>query len=87
MEIVADLKRNSPPVNGTSNVITKRLQFNTFFPQVRNRRRECEIASKCTKTAGQVLASIAEQTATPVLVTYFEGVKTDACSSLLLFSQ
>ena len=54
---------------------------------MRNRRRECEIASKCTKTAGQVLADIAEQTVTPVLVTYFEGVKTDVCSSLLLFSQ
>ena len=54
---------------------------------MRNRRRECEIASKCTKTAGQVLADIAEQTVTPALVTYFERVKTDACSSLLLFSQ
>ena len=42
---------------------------------MRNRRRECEIASKCTKTAGQVLADIAEQTVTPVLVTYFEGAK------------
>ena len=52
---------------------------------MRNRRRECEIASKCTKTAGQVLADIAEQTVTPVLVTYFEGAKLDACSSLLLF--
>ena len=52
-----------------------------------NRRRECEIASKRKKTAGQVLADIAEQTVTPALVTYFKGVKTDACSSLLLFSQ
>ena len=45
---------------------------------MRNRRRECEIASKCTKTAGQVLVDIAEQTVTPVSVTYFEGVKTVA---------
>ena len=42
---------------------------------MRNRRRECEIASKCTKTAGQVLANIAKQTVTPALVTYFEGAK------------
>ena len=42
---------------------------------MRNRRRECEIASKCTETAGQVLADIAERTVTPALVTYFEGVK------------
>ena len=39
------------------------------------------------KIAGQVLADIAEQTVTPVLATYFEGAKTDGCSSLLLFSQ
>ena len=52
---------------------------------MRNRRRECEIASKCTKTAGEILADIAEQTVTPALVTYFEGVKKDTCSSLLLF--
>ena len=42
---------------------------------MRNRWLECEIASKCTKTAGQVLADIAEQTVTPALVTHFEGVK------------
>ena len=39
-----------------------------------------QIACKCAKTAGQVLVDIAEQTATPVLVTYFEGVKKDTCS-------
>ena len=54
---------------------------------MRNRQRECEIASKFTKTAGQVLADIAELTVTPALVTYFEGVKKDAFSSQLLFSQ
>ena len=54
---------------------------------MRNRRRKYEIACNRTKTAGQVLADIAEQTVTPVLVTCFEGVKTDHCSSLLLFSQ
>ena len=42
---------------------------------MRNRRRKCEIASKCTKTAGQVLADIAEKTVTPALVIYFEVVK------------
>ena len=53
---------------------------------MRNRRRECEIASKCTKTAGQVLADIAEQTVTPVLVTCFEGAKLDAYAKLTLYS-
>ena len=33
------------------------------------------------------MTDIAEQTVTPVLVIYFEGVKTDACCNLLLFSQ
>ena len=42
---------------------------------MRNRRRECEIATKCTKTIAQDWADIAEQTVTPALVTYFEGVK------------
>ena len=42
---------------------------------MRNRRRECEIASKCTKTARQVLADIAQQTVSQDLVAYFEGVK------------
>ena len=52
-----------------------------------NRRRKCEIASKCTKTAGQILADIAEQTVTPVLATQFEDVEIDICGSLLyLFS-
>ena len=40
-----------------------------------NRRRKCEIASKCTKTAGQILVDIAEQTATSAQVTYFKVVK------------
>ena len=33
------------------------------------------------------MADIAVQTVTLVLVIYFEGVETDACSSLLLLSQ
>ena len=36
---------------------------------------ECEIASKCAKTAWQVLVDISKQTVTPALVTYFDGVK------------
>ena len=52
-----------------------------------NRRRKCEIASKYTKTAGQISVDIAERTVTPALVTSFEGVKIDICSSLLLFIQ
>ena len=42
---------------------------------MRNRRRQRKIESKCTKTAGQVLADIVEQMVTPAVVTYFEGVK------------
>ena len=41
---------------------------------MRNCQRQCEIASKCTKTARQILADIAKQITTPVLETYFEGV-------------
>ena len=44
-----------------------------------NRRRKCEIASKCTKTAGQILVDIAEQTATSAQVTYFKVVKKYVC--------
>ena len=40
-----------------------------------NCRSKCEIASKCTKTVGQILVDIAEQTATPTQVTYFKVVK------------
>ena len=54
---------------------------------MRNRRRKCEIASKRTKTAEQALADIAEQTVTPTIVTYFERVKKDSCSSVQLFVQ
>ena len=56
-----------------------------MLPQRRNRQRKCEIASKCTKTAGQTLAGITEQTVTPALATHVEGVKIDVCGSLLLF--
>ena len=52
---------------------TTGVPFKIFFRA--NRRRKCEIASKCTKTAGQILPEIAEQTVTPAVVTYFEGVK------------
>ena len=52
---------------------------------MRNRRRKCEIASRCTKTAGQILADIAKQTDTPALATRFEGVK-DIRGSPVLFS-
>ena len=39
------------------------------------------------KAAGQILADIVEQTITPAIVTFFEGVKIDICGSLLcLFS-
>ena len=54
---------------------------------MRNCRRKCKIANKCMKTAGQVLTDIAEETVTPALVTYFEGVEKDTFTSLLLFSQ
>ena len=53
---------------------------------MRNRRRKCDIASRCTKTAGQILADIAKQTVTPALATRFEGVKVDICGSPVLFS-
>ena len=52
-----------------------------------NRWRKCEITSKYMKTVGEVLADIAEQTVTPALVTYFEDVKNDICSSLQPFNQ
>ena len=54
---------------------------------MRNRWRKCEIASKCTKTAGQILTDIAEQAVTPVLAAQFKGVKIDIFGSLLLFIQ
>ena len=54
---------------------------------MRNRWRKCEIASKCTKTAGQILTDIAEQAVTPALATQFKGVKIDIFGSLLLFIQ
>ena len=44
-----------------------------------NRRRKCEIARKCTKTTGQILGDIAEQTATSAQVAYFEVVKKHVC--------
>ena len=52
---------------------------------MRHRQRKCAIASKCTKTARQILTDITEQAVTPALVTYFKDVKIDFCCNLLLF--
>ena len=52
---------------------------------MRNRRRKCEIASKCKKAAGQILTDITEQAVTPALVTNFNRVKIDISCILLLF--
>ena len=48
---------------------------------------KCKMANKCTKTTRQILVDVAEQTVTPAVVTFFEGVEIDICDSLLLFIQ
>ena len=48
--------------------------------------RNFEIASKCSKTAGQILVDVAEQTAKQAKLTYFKVSEKDGFDSLLLFS-
>ena len=60
-------------------IIHHHVVFPLQFWFVRNPRLKSEIAGKCTKTAGQILADIAEQAVTPALVTYSKGVKIDIC--------